>query len=105
VADRLPREDVTMSRLPFQTREALDDDGQGVWDSITASRGSIVTETAHCRAFNVVTAPGIGGRLAELGLALVQSSIGGASSEWPSSLGLAGGVQDSGRIRMALHSA
>jgi 4-carboxymuconolactone decarboxylase len=71
-------EDVSMSRLPLQTREALDDDGREVWDSITASRGSIVTdEGALMGPFNAwVTAPGIGGRLAELGAALrFQSSI------------------------------
>ena len=67
-----------MSRLPLQTREALEDDGQEVWDSITASRGSIVTDDgALMGPFNAwVTAPGIGGRLAELGAALrFQSSI------------------------------
>jgi len=67
-----------MSRLPFKTRDALDDDGREVWDSITASRGSIVTdEGALMGPFNAwVTAPGIGGRLAELGAALrFQSSI------------------------------
>jgi 4-carboxymuconolactone decarboxylase len=67
-----------MSRLPLQTREALEDDGREVWDSITASRGSIVTdEGALMGPFNAwVTAPGIGGRLAELGAALrFESSI------------------------------
>jgi 4-carboxymuconolactone decarboxylase len=67
-----------MDRLPLQTREALDDDGQQVWDSITASRGSIVTDVGTLIGpFNAwVTAPGIGGRIAELGAALrFQSSI------------------------------
>ncbi len=67
-----------MSRLPLQTRDALDEDAQAVWDAITASRGSIVTdEGALMGPFNAwVTAPGIGGRLAELGAALrFQSSI------------------------------
>ena len=67
-----------MSRLPLRTREILDDDGREVWDSITATRGSIVTdEGALMGPFNAwVTAPGIGGRLAELGAALrFQSSI------------------------------
>jgi 4-carboxymuconolactone decarboxylase len=67
-----------MSRLPFQTREKLDDDGRKVWDSITASRGSVVTEDGTLMGpFNAwVTAPGIGGRLAELGAALrFESSI------------------------------
>lgn len=67
-----------MSRLPLQTRDALDDDGQEVWDSITATRGSIVTDAGGLMGpFNAwVTAPGIGGRLAELGAALrFQSSI------------------------------
>ncbi len=67
-----------MSRLPLQTRDLLDDDGREVWDSITATRGSIVTEEgALMGPFNAwVTAPGIGGRLAELGAALrFQSSI------------------------------
>ena len=67
-----------MRRLPLQTREALDDDGRQVWDSITATRGSIVTnEGALLGPFNAwVTAPGIGGRVAELGAALrFESSI------------------------------
>ena len=67
-----------MSRLPLQTRDALDEDAQGVWDSITASRGSITTDDgALMGPFNAwVTAPGIGGRLAELGAALrFESSI------------------------------
>ena len=49
-----------------------------MWDSITATRGSIVTdEGALIGPFNAwVTAPGIGGRLAELGAALrFESSI------------------------------
>jgi 4-carboxymuconolactone decarboxylase len=49
-----------------------------VWDSITATRGSIVTDDgALMGPFNAwVTAPGIGGRLAELGAALrFESSI------------------------------
>jgi len=67
-----------MSRLPLQTRDALDDDAQKVWDSITASRGAIVADEGHLIGpFNAwVTAPGIGGRLAELGAALrFESSI------------------------------
>ena len=67
-----------MSRLPVLTREVLDDDGREVWDAITASRGSIVTDDGGLMGpFNAwVTAPGIGGRLAELGAALrFQSSI------------------------------
>ena len=67
-----------MSRLPLQTRDALGPDGQGVWDSITATRGSIVTDEGVLMGpFNAwVTAPGIGGRLAELGAALrFESSI------------------------------
>ena len=67
-----------MSRLPLQTREALDDDGREVWDSITATRGSITTDQgALMGPFNAwVTAPGIGWRLAELGAALrFESSI------------------------------
>src|SRR4249919_1849087 len=67
-----------MSRLPLQTRDALDDDGREVWDSITATRGSIVTDDGTLMGpFNAwVNAPGIGGRLAELGAALrFQSSI------------------------------
>src|SRR5215218_5771708 len=67
-----------MSRLPLHTRDVLDDDGQEVWDSITATRGSIVAREGHLIGpFNAwVTAPGIGGRLAELGAALrFQSSI------------------------------
>ena len=67
-----------MSRLPPQTREVLDDDGREVWDSITATRAGIVTdEGALMGPFNAwVTAPGIGGRLAELGEALrFESSI------------------------------
>jgi 4-carboxymuconolactone decarboxylase len=71
-------EDGAMSRLPFQTRDALDDDGREVWDSITATRGSIVTDDgALMGPFNAwVTAPAIGGRLAELGAALrFESSV------------------------------
>src|SRR3954467_565621 len=60
-----------MSRLPLPTRDALPPEGQQVWDSITASRGSIVTdEGALMGPFNAwVTAPGIGARLAEPGAA------------------------------------
>jgi 4-carboxymuconolactone decarboxylase len=67
-----------MSRLPPKTRDTLDDDGQEVWDSITATRGSIVNaEGALMGPFNAwVTAPGIGGRLAGLGAALrFESSV------------------------------
>jgi 4-carboxymuconolactone decarboxylase len=67
-----------MTRLPLQTRDALDDDGRAVWDSITASRGSIVTDEGTLMGpFNAwVTAPGIGGRLAALGAALrFESSV------------------------------
>jgi len=67
-----------MTRLPFPTREDLDDDGQEVWDSITATRGSVVTDDGTLAGpFNAwVTAPLIGGRLAELGAALrFESSI------------------------------
>ena len=72
------REDVGMSRLPLQTRDELDDDGREVWDSITASRGSIVTDDGVLMGpFNAwVTAPSIGARLAELGAALrFESSV------------------------------
>jgi 4-carboxymuconolactone decarboxylase len=71
-------EDGAMDRLPLLTRDALADDGREVWDSITATRGSIVTDDgALMGPFNAwVTAPGIGGRLAELGAALrFESSI------------------------------
>jgi 4-carboxymuconolactone decarboxylase len=67
-----------MTRLPLKTRDSLDDDGQQVWDSITASRGSVVTDEGTLMGpFNPwVIAPGIGGRLAELGAALrFESSI------------------------------
>jgi 4-carboxymuconolactone decarboxylase len=67
-----------MSRLPFQTRDALAQDGRDVWDSITATRGTVVTaEGTLMGPFNAwVTAPGIGGRLAELGAALrFESSV------------------------------
>ncbi len=67
-----------MSRLPFPTRDDLDDDGREVWDSITATRGSIVTDDGTLMGpFNAwVTAPGIGGRLAALGAALrFESSV------------------------------
>jgi 4-carboxymuconolactone decarboxylase len=70
--------DAEMSRLPLQTREALDDHGREVWESITASRGAIVADEGHLIGpFNAwVTAPTIGGRLAELGAALrFESSI------------------------------
>jgi 4-carboxymuconolactone decarboxylase len=71
-------EDVAMSRLPFPTRDDLDDHGREVWDSITETRGSIVTgEGTLMGPFNAwVNAPGIGGRLAELGAALrFESSV------------------------------
>jgi 4-carboxymuconolactone decarboxylase len=71
-------EDGVMSRLPLRTRDTLDDNAREVWDSITETRGSIITgEGALMGPFNAwVTAPGIGGRLAELGAALrFQSSI------------------------------
>ena len=67
-----------MSRLPLQTRDALAQDGQDVWDSITATRGSIVSDDGTLMGpFNAwVTAPGIGRRLAELGAALrFESSV------------------------------
>ena len=67
-----------MSRLPLRTRDELDDDGRAVWDAITATRGSLLTEEgALMGPFNAwVTAPGIGARLAELGAALrFESSI------------------------------
>ena len=67
-----------MTRLPFPTRDALDDDGREVWDSITGTRGSITTaEGTLMGPFNAwVTAPGIGGRLAALGAALrFESSV------------------------------
>jgi 4-carboxymuconolactone decarboxylase len=67
-----------MDRLPMPTRDALDESGQAVWDSITASRGTITTEQGTLMGpFNAwVLAPGIGGRLAELGAALrFESSI------------------------------
>jgi 4-carboxymuconolactone decarboxylase len=67
-----------MSRLPLPTRDALPPEGQQVWDSITASRGSIVTDEGSLMGpFNAwVTAPGIGARLAELGAALrFESSV------------------------------
>ena len=67
-----------MSRLPFPTRDDLDEAGREVWDSITSTRGSIITDDgALMGPFNAwVTAPGIGGRLAELGAALrFESSI------------------------------
>src|SRR5690349_9504469 len=67
-----------MSRLPLRTRDDLTDDGQEVWDSITSTRASIVTDEGTLMGpFNAwVTAPGIGGRLAALGAALrFESSI------------------------------
>ena len=67
-----------MTRLPLRTRDALDDDGREVWDSIAASRGSIVTDDGTLMGpFNAwVTAPRVGGRLAALGAALrFESSV------------------------------
>ncbi len=72
------RHNGAMTRLPFPTRDALDDGGQQVWDSITASRGTVVSPAGTLIGpFNAwVTAPGIGGRLADLGAALrFESSI------------------------------
>ena len=67
-----------MSRLPFQTREALDDGGREVWDSITANRG--IHRHGRRRADGTVQRLGDGARhrrrLAELGAALrFESSI------------------------------
>lgn len=67
-----------MSRLPLPNRDALDPAAQEVWDSITATRGAIVADEGHLIGpFNAwVHAPGIGGRLADLGAALrFESSI------------------------------
>ena len=67
-----------MDRLPFPTRDDLAEQGQEVWDSITATRGSIVTDEGSLMGpFNAwVTAPGVGGRLAALGAALrFESSV------------------------------
>ena len=65
-------EDGAMGRLPLQTRDSLGDDGKRVWDSVTGTRGTIVTDEGGLMGpFNAwVTAPGIGGRLAELGATL-----------------------------------
>jgi 4-carboxymuconolactone decarboxylase len=62
-----------VSRLPFLTRDQLDADGQGLWDSIVASRGSqSVSEqgwmTGPFNAF--VQAPGVGQYLDPLGAAM-----------------------------------
>ena len=67
-----------MTRLPLRTRDELAEEGQNVWDSITATRGSIITAEGNLMGpFNAwVTAPGIGRRLAELGAALrFESSV------------------------------
>jgi 4-carboxymuconolactone decarboxylase len=75
---RVGGEDGPMSRLPLRTRDELEDDAREVWDSITATRGSIVTDDgALMGPFNAwVTAPTVGGRLAELGAALrFESSV------------------------------
>ena len=67
-----------MDRLPFPTRDDLTEQGQEVWDSITATRGTIVTDDGTLMGpFNAwVNAPGIGRRLAELGAALrFESSV------------------------------
>jgi 4-carboxymuconolactone decarboxylase len=67
-----------MSRLPLPNRDALDPAAQEVWDSITATRGAIVADEGHLIGpFNAwVHAPGVGGRLADLGAALrFESSI------------------------------
>lgn len=69
---------VGMSRLPFPTRDDLDEQGREVWDSITATRASVVTDAGTLMGpFNAwVNAPGIGGRLAQLGAALrFESSV------------------------------
>jgi 4-carboxymuconolactone decarboxylase len=56
----------------MQTRDALDDAGRAVWDAITATRTGVVTDAGTLLGpFNAwVTAPDVGGRLAELGAAL-----------------------------------
>ncbi len=67
-----------MSRLPSLKRDQLDDEGRATWDSITATRAQIVdAEGGLIGPFNPwVTAPAVGGRLADLGAALrFQSSV------------------------------
>ena len=66
-----------MSRLPLQTRDALDDDARQVWDSITASRGTIVADEGHLIGpFNVWSTPRRRRPAGRLGVALrFESSI------------------------------
>lgn len=61
-----------MSRLPLRPRGALEPEGQKVFDDITATRpGVIDADGALIGPFNAwVTAPRIGGRLADLGASL-----------------------------------
>jgi 4-carboxymuconolactone decarboxylase len=61
-----------MTRLPSPTRADLDERAGAVWDSITATRPSIVTADGTLMGpFNPwVIAPNFGERLAELGVAL-----------------------------------
>jgi len=64
---------VAMSRLPYLSRDALDDAGRAVWDRLESTRGSIVLndEGGLGGPFDAwVTAPDIGARLIELGGAL-----------------------------------
>lgn len=67
-----------MTRLLRPTRDALDADGQEVWDTITASRPMATTDDGTLMGpFNAwVIAPAIGAPLAELGSALrFESSV------------------------------
>ena len=56
----------------MQRRDALDDDGQAVWDGIVATRPGITDDRGGLMGpFNAwVIAPAVGGRIAELGATL-----------------------------------
>jgi 4-carboxymuconolactone decarboxylase len=62
-----------MNRLPYRSRDKLDDGAQALWDDLVATRGDqIVEEAGGLRGpFNAwVYAPKVGSRLAPLGVAL-----------------------------------
>jgi 4-carboxymuconolactone decarboxylase len=59
-----------MSRLPARPKDALDERGQALWDSLQATRGEAIVgaDGGLIGPFNAfVTAPDVGTRLAELG--------------------------------------
>jgi 4-carboxymuconolactone decarboxylase len=62
-----------MSRLPYLQRDALDETGTALWESLSSTRGAAIVneEGGLVGPFNAwVTAPEVGTRLADLGAVL-----------------------------------